>query len=135
MEGYSKKPLWKKLGIKEDYTCFLFKTPDNYFELLESLPNGSEFTDEPTLAPYDFLHVFVTNLSTLKANWDFWKTNMKKDGSLWVSWPKGSSAIPTDLNGNVVRKFGLEGGLVDVKVCAVDKDWSGLKFMYRRTDR
>ncbi len=135
MAGYSKNPLWKKLGIKEGYNCYLFQSPENYFDLLEAIPAGSEFTDNLEVSPYDFEHVFVTELSSLKENWKGWKKALKKDGTLWVSWPKGGSAIDTDLNGNVVREFGLQGGLVDVKVCAVDEDWSGLKFMYRKKDR
>ncbi|MEP1093613.1 MAG: DUF3052 domain-containing protein [Cyclobacteriaceae bacterium] len=135
MAGYSKNPLWKKLGIKEGYNCFLFQSPENYFDLLEALPAESEFSDDSSTSPFDFEHVFVTELSVLKKNWKVWKNGLKKDGTLWVSWPKGGSKILTDLNGNIVREFGLEGGLVDVKVCAVDEDWSGLKFMYRKIDR
>ena len=135
MAGYSKNPLWKKLGIKEGYTCFLFNSPETYFDLLEETPPGTHWDDELKVSEYDFQHVFVTELDALKTNWNAWKDALKKDGSMWVSWPKGTSKIPTDLNGNVVREFGLNGGLVDVKVCAVDNDWSGLKFMYRKKDR
>lgn len=70
-----------------------------------------------------------------KKDWKSWKEGLKKEGSLWISWPKGSSKINTDLNGNIVREYGLSRGLVDVKVSAVDQDWSGLKFMYRKKDR
>jgi predicted SAM-dependent methyltransferase len=135
MAGYSKNPLWKKLGIKEGYNCFLFQSPENYFELLEAIPKETEFEDEITQAPYDFEHVFVTTIQELESSWKMWKEALKKNGSLWVSWPKGGSKIETNLNGNIVREFGLKGGLVDVKVCAVDGNWSGLKFMYRKTDR
>ena len=135
MAGYSKNPLWKKLGIKEGYNCFLFQTPENYFDLLEAIPTDSEFEDEIKNSPYDFEHAFITQLSELEEHWETWKANLKKDGTLWISWPKGSSKMETDLNGNIVREFGLKGGLVDVKVCAVDEDWSGLKFMYRKKDR
>ncbi len=135
MAGYSKNPLWKKLGIKERFNCYLFASPENYFELLEEIPNESEFSDDLKTAPYDFEHAFVTELAVLKKNWSSWKEALKKDGTLWISWPKGGSKIETDLNGNIVREFGLNGGLVDVKVCAVDEDWSGLKFMYRKKDR
>ena len=135
MAGYSKNPLWKKLGIKEGFNCFVYQTPENYFELLESIPTDSDYTDELDNAPYDFEHAFVTKQEELNQNWDQWKKAMKIDGSLWISWPKGGSSIETDLNGNIVREMGLKGGLVDVKVCAVDEDWSGIKFMYRRKDR
>ncbi|WP_370089340.1 DUF3052 domain-containing protein [Ekhidna sp.] len=135
MAGYSKNPLWKKLGIKEGYACFLFDSPENYFDLLEETPTNTEWDDELSSKAYDFQHVFVKELKTLDTNWKTWKEALKKDGTMWVSWPKGGSKIETDLNGNIVREFGLAGGLVDVKVCAVDEDWSGLKFMYRKKDR
>ena len=135
MAGYSKNPLWKKLGIKEGYTCYLYNSPENYFDLLEETPNDTSWDDQLYSSAYDFEHVFVKEFQTLTTNWDSWKKALKKDGSLWVSWPKGTSNISTDLNGNIVREFGLKGGLVDVKVCAVDGDWSGLKFMYRKKDR
>lgn len=135
MAGYSKNPLWKKLGIKEGYNCFLYQTPENYFDLLEAIPTDSQFEDEVASSPYDFEHAFVTQFSELEEHWKSWKNNLKKDGTLWISWPKGTSKMETNLNGNIVREFGLKGGLVDVKVCAVDEDWSGLKFMYRKKDR
>ena len=119
----------------EGYVCFLYNSPQNYFELLEETPKDTEWDDELSKTEYDFQHVFVKQLDTLNSNWSHWKKSLKKDGTLWVSWPKGSSKIVTDLNGNIVREFGLGGGLVDVKVCAVDDDWSGLKFMYRKKDR
>ncbi|WP_420316340.1 DUF3052 domain-containing protein [Ekhidna sp.] len=135
MAGYSKNPLWKKLNIKEDYNCFLFQSPENYFELIEETPAGTEWDDDLNSSPYDFEHVFVTKVEELENGWNDWKKSLKKDGTLWVSWPKGSSKLDTNLNGNIVRQFGLNGGLVDVKVCAIDDDWSGLKFMYRKKDR
>lgn len=135
MAGYSKNPLWKKLNIKEGYNCYLFNSPESYFDLIEETPDQTQWDDDLNSGPYDFQHVFVTSRHELDANWNNWKKELKKDGTLWVSWPKGSSNISTDLNGNIVREFGLNGGLVDVKICAVDEDWSGLKFMYRKKDR
>ena len=113
----------------------MFASSENYFELLEETPKDTEWDDELSAEAYDFQHVFVTELNVLKSNWEKWKKALKKNGTLWVSWPKGGSKISTDLNGNIVREFGLDGGLVDVKVCAIDEDWSGLKFMYRKKDR
>ena len=135
MAGYSKNPLWKKLTIKEGYKCFLFNSPLNYFDLIEQTPAETEWHEDLSFGPFDFQHVFVTTQSELDSNWNNWKDGLKKDGTLWVSWPKGTSKIETELNGNIVREFGLKGGLVDVKVCAVDENWSGLKFMYRKKDR
>ena len=135
MAGYSKNPLWKKLGIKERFNCHLSNSPENYFELLEQIPLETTWDDELSNAPYDFIHAFVTTHNLLENSWASWKKSLKKDGILWISWPKGTSSMETELNGNIVREFGLNGGLVDVKVCAVDNDWSGLKFMYRKKDR
>ena len=113
----------------------LFSSPENYFDLLEETPKNTTWDDTLINTPYDFIHVFLTQMDDLENRWDSWKSSLKKDGSLWISWPKGTSGIETDLNGNLVREFGLKGGLVDVKVCAIDADWSGLKFMYRKKDR
>lgn len=135
MAGYSKNPLWKKLGIKEGYNCFLFDSPENYFDLLEHTPLETSWSETLEDDLYDFEHVFVKELKVLQEGWNQWKKALKKDGTLWISWPKGTSKMETDLNGNIVREIGLNGGLVDVKVCAVDDDWSGLKFMYRKKDR
>jgi len=135
MAGYSKNPLWKKLGIKEKYLCLLFQEPENYFDLLEKIPDNSNFTNDIDQQPFDLIHVFIKDSEKLILLFSEWKNALKKDGSLWISWPKGTSKIETNLSGNDVRRIGLEIGLVDVKVCAVDNDWSGLKFMYRKEDR
>jgi hypothetical protein len=132
--GYSSNPLVKKLGIKEGYRCLILNEPDNYVDLLEEIPVDTEFTDTVD-GDFDFIHVFVTEHEQLTQHWNSWKNALKKTGIIWVSWPKQTSQLATDLNGNDVRAFGLAGGLVDTKVCAIDHDWSGLKFMYRKTDR
>jgi len=135
MSGYSGTPLWKKLNIKEGYHCYLFQPPSNYFDLLENTPLNTTWTEELNMAPYDFMHVFVTRKDELAVHWEAWKKALKKDGILWVSWPKKSSKVESELSEGDIRDFGLHGGLVDVKVCAVDDTWSGLKFMYRKKDR
>lgn len=135
MAGYSKTPLWKKLGIKEQFSCHLYHAPLNYFDMLEEIPDESIWDEDFENSPYDFIHVFITDLISLQKGWDIWKSKLKKNGILWISWPKVTSGKSTDLNGNRIRAFGLSGGLVDVKVCAIDDTWSGLKFMYRRKDR
>lgn len=83
----------------------------------------------------DFIHVFTQNLKNFENEFLRCKKYLKKDGMLWISWPKKSSKVPTDLDENVIREFGLKNGLVDVKVCAIDEIWSGLKFVYRVKDR
>ncbi|MEX0290250.1 MAG: DUF3052 domain-containing protein [Flavobacteriaceae bacterium] len=131
--GYSGTPLAKKLGIKEGQSVILVNPPEHYFELFESFPQV-EFAENGKES-IDFIHLFCSHLEELEKDFNPLKKALKKNGSLWVSWPKGSSKLPKDLDGNIVRRYGLSNGLVDVKVCAVDADWSGLKFMYRLKDR
>jgi len=109
--GYSKKSLVDKLGIKDGFTIAIVGSPENYAATLGSLPSGLE-----------------SHFPKLKAA-------LSPRGMLWVSWPKGSSGVLTDLTENVVREIGLRNGLVDIKVCAVDETWSGLKFVFRLKDR
>lgn len=128
MARYSTTPLLKKLGIKPGHRCVVHNEPAAYWEWLSPLPEGVTLA---TRGEADFIHLFTKNRK------DFEKQLMalKKDGMLWVSWPKKASKVPTDLNENVIRDFGLKYRLVDVKVCAVDEVWSGLKLVYRLTDR
>lgn len=133
--GYSGTPLLKKLGIKPGYIILPMNQPEYYFELLGDLPNDVKIFDSGRDDKADFIHLFAENESTLHSDFPLLKENLAKDGMLWVSWIKGSSKRDTDINGNDVRALGLNLGLVDIKVCAVDKDWSGLKFMYRKEDR
>ena len=134
MAGYSGKPLAKKLGIKPNATT-----------LLENLPSAVRAELEPALAKtkvmnspspgIDFILGFATSAAALRTDFLRWKNCLAKTGCLWASWPKKTSAIETDLSGDVVREIGLAASLVDVKVCAIDEQWSGLKFVFRRADR
>lgn len=133
-QGYSGTPLVKKLGIKEHYTCYFLNTPEHYFNLLGQLPK-IETTSQLKPNSLDFAHVFCFTLKTLEENFSQVKRALKKNGALWISWPKKSSKLNSDLDGNIVRTYGLSQGLVDVKVAAIDENWSGLKFMYRLKDR
>lgn len=132
--GYSGTPLAKKLGIKQGFNILLYNAPDNYFDLFDEMPkvNVLDTIDE---ASVEFIHLFFKSTADLKANIIKYKMALKKDGILWVSWPKGSSKIETDINREIVRDNLLSIGLVDIKVAAIDEDWSGLKFMYRKKDR
>lgn len=132
--GYSGTPLAKKLGVKEGSAVLLVNLPKHYFQLFESFPDVN-ILEATTQESVDFIHLFCSHLEELEQQFGSLKAKMKQDGAFWISWPKGSSKIPKDLDGNIVRRFGLTNGLVDVKVCAVDTDWSGLKFMYRIKDR
>jgi hypothetical protein len=129
--GYSKKTLREKLGIKSGTAVAIIDAPENYAQLTEL----SAFDTELDLEEYDFLHFFAQRAIGLGHAFPVLVKRLKQDGMLWISWPKGSSGIETDLNENIVREIGLTNGLVDVKVAAIDDVWSGLKFVYRLRDR
>jgi hypothetical protein len=132
--GYSGTPLVKKLGIKPGMAIYLRGAPPDYADTLGPLPDGVEVVD--ALRPgLDFIHIFTDSRQELEAAFADVKAALAFDGMLWVSWPKKASKVPTDLSDGVVREVGLSGGLVDVKVAAVDVVWSGLKFVYRVEDR
>jgi hypothetical protein len=134
MAGYSKTPLLKKLGIKPGLRLLILNAPENYPETLGELPEN--VTVANTLAgPLDFIHFFTTRQETLAAHFPQLKQALTPAGILWISWPKRSSRVETDLTEDIIRIIGLENGLVDVKVAAVDEIWSGLKFVYRLKDR
>lgn len=134
MAGYSKTKLIDKLGIKSGNLMYVLNPPDDYFKLLGKLHN--EITvSENLLNNLDFIHFFAKEKILLEENFPVLKNHLSKNGSLWISWPKGASKVHTDLNENIVREIGLREGLVDVKVCAIDDIWSGLKFVYRVKDR
>ncbi len=135
-EGYSKRPLGKKLGFKEGYKIALYNTPKHYFDILHFWPDGMEVLEELLPESVDFMHLFCTEMAELERTLALYLTALKKNGSLWVSWPKGASTIETDLNRELIRSFLLDTtGLVDIKVAAIDADWSGLKFTYRLKNR
>jgi len=134
MAGYSSTPLPKKLGIKENFSAFILHAPKSYFDWISPLPKGTQVKTRLT-GEFDFMHVFTQSQKTFEIDFVRCKKYLKKDGMLWISWPKKSSKVPTDLDENIIREFGLKNGLVDVKVCAVDETWSGLKFVFRVKDR
>ena len=134
MAGYSGKPLAKKLGIKPNVTILLENMPSAVRAELEPALAKTKITQRPG-AEIDLILGFATSKAALKADFLRWRQCLSKTGSLWVSWPKKTSAIETDLSGDVVREVGLAASLVDVKVCAIDEQWSGLKFVFRRADR
>ena len=132
MAGYSGTPLSKKLGIKPGFKCVVIGEPHKYFDWLSPMPDGVVFKKSSEI---DFIHVFTTTFKDFSKQFLANKKLLKKDGMMWISWPKKSAKVPTDLDENIIRDFGLDNGLVDVKVCAVDDTWSGLKFVYRLSDR
>lgn len=131
--GYSKTPLAKKLGIKAGFRVLMLNVPEHYFDLFDELPEIEEAGEDEEEIP--FVHFFTTEAEALEEMFPRLKDKISKDGMIWVSWPKKSSGMVATLDGNLVRTTGLKAGLVDVKVCAVDEVWSGMKFMYRVKDR
>ncbi len=132
--GYSPRSLIDKLGMKPGSRSAVFDAPADYADTLGPLPPGLELK-RALRGSFDFLHQFVSRRSELEARLPRLKAALAKDGALWISWPKKSSGVPCDFTEDDVRAMALAVGLVDVKVCAVDAVWSGLKLMYRRKDR
>jgi hypothetical protein len=134
MAGYSGTPLVQKLGIKADARVYLVDAPASFADTLGPLPPGVEEVG-PSAKGLDFALHFVTDQTALQKRFAKLAARLQPAGMLWIAWPKRASGVPTDLTENVVRDVGLKAGLVDVKVCAIDDTWSGLKFVYRLKDR
>jgi hypothetical protein len=128
--GYSGTPLAKKLGIKPDFTIFPVNAPADYQSLLAPLPEDVTFVRKLTKA-VDLIHLFTKSAAELDARLCTWRHAMKS-GTIWISWPKKASKVPTDITEDVIREIALPMGFVDVKVCAVDETWSGLKLVVRK---
>jgi hypothetical protein len=134
MAGYSGTALYKKLGIKPQFRVAMPGLPaDVRAELKAVLSDCGMATDGR--GSLDFAMIFVKSQADLKKEFQRYSKQLVPAGMLWVSWPKKSSGVATDLTEGEVRRIGLEGGLVDVKVCAVSEIWSGLKFVIRVKDR
>jgi hypothetical protein len=130
--GYSGTPLVKKLGIAEGSRLFLSGAPDYYVDLLGGhLPDRVEVVRRIDMRT-DVAHIFETNRVRLAKALGAALPKLKPDGMIWVSWPKKSSKVPTDITEDTIREIALPLGLVDVKVCAVDEVWSGLKLVIRK---
>lgn len=134
MAGYSEKPLAQKLGIKSGARIAVVNAPMGYWDMLGSLPEGVLAVD-PDRGTVDIVHLFVRDRVTLAASLPALRERIAPNGMIWASWPKRSSGVATELDENVVRETALQSGLVDVKVCAVDETWSGLKLVIRVKDR
>jgi hypothetical protein len=135
MAGYSGTPLAKKLGFKEGFCVGFVNPPRGFHQELGSLPDGVTISVAPLPKPLDLILFFVDSQKTLKREFPKLARKLDKNGMLWIAWPKKASGVATDLSDNSVREIGLDAGLVDVKVCAVNEIWSGLKFVYRLEDR
>ena len=134
MPGYSGTPLPKKLLIKDSFQICLIDAPSEV--VAELKPSLEKCTLVPNAkALLDFAMLFTESAASLKKEFPRIGKNLAPAGMLWISWPKKTSGVPTDLNENIVREIGLAAGLVDVKVCAITEVWSGLKFVRRLKDR
>ena len=136
--GYSGTPLAKKLGIKDGFLIVTVNEPSDYRSLLGPLPYGAAIADaaehDPT-GPIDLVHLFTNSRDELFRELPRWMRSIRPDGMIWVSWYKKAAKLPTDITEDTVRDAALPIGLVDVKVCAVDEKWSGLKLVIRKENR
>jgi hypothetical protein len=134
MAGYSGTPLAPKLGIKPEMTVIAIGAPVNYRKLLGKAANDIKLSDRVN-DNSAFIHFFTTRRSELEKQLVRLRSKIADTGTLWVSWPKKSAGVATDVTEDVIRAVALPLGFVDVKVCAVDETWSGLKLMVRRENR
>jgi hypothetical protein len=133
MAGYSGTPLSKKLGVKDGFRVWFVNAPDNFDRDLD-LPADIRVTSAKA-KPLDLVLLFTKSEAKLRKDFTPLAQKLRANGMLWVCWPKKTSGVTTDINETIVRRIGLNAGLVDVKICAVNDVWSGLKFVYRLKDR
>lgn len=129
------RPLYKKLGIKNDSDILVLNQPKNYIDFFTDFPSNVIINHNCEIEQVEFIHIFVKTKIELEHYFNLAKSNLKKTGILWVSWPKKASNVETELDKFIVMKYGLDNGLVDTKVVSVDEIWSGHKFIYRLKDR
>ena len=132
--GYSGTPLAKKLGINEGFVVLGIDAPDNFLELLAPLPDGVEVYSS-TRSGVDLVHFFTNSRDDLFRGLTDQRNWIKQNGSIWVSWYKKAAKLPTEITEDTIREAAFPLGLVDVKVCAVDEKWSGLKLVIRVENR
>ncbi|HEY0628639.1 MAG TPA: hypothetical protein VGD23_04860 [Sphingomicrobium sp.] len=134
MTGYSGTPLAQKLGLKPGMRVWFMGMPDTVRAEIDRHAPEMEHLESPE-PPVDLAHIFVTSCAALDCELRMLLPLIARDGTIWVSWPKKASKVPTDITEDVIRALALPLHLVDVKVCAVDEVWSGLKLVIRRTER
>jgi hypothetical protein len=134
MAGYSSTPLAKKLGIKAGSRIALVNAPRDFDQVLGDLPVEAQIVRRLASA-LDIILFFVLSERALARDFPKLAKRLLPNGMIWIAWPKKSSGVKTDLSFDNVQRIGLDAGLVDVKICAIDETWSGLKFVYRLKDR
>jgi len=132
--GYSGTPLAKKLGIKAPLTMLLVNPPEAYLMWIGGVPDGVKMVAKAK-SPIEAAHLFVTESLELNAMLSKLRNELEQDGFVWVSWPKKSSKVQTDITEDTIREIALPLGFVDIKVCAVSEVWSGLKLVIRKSER
>jgi len=133
MTGYSGKPLAAKLGVKAEHVLLIDNAPDGF--VIDGLPDGTTVGRRPGRTPYDVVVAFCPDRARLSERLPVLLEKTTPAGMIWVAWPKRSSGVPTDLDENGIRELALPLGVVDVKVCAIDATWSGLKLVRRLSNR
>ena len=131
--GYSGKPIWQKLGLAPELRVLVRGAPSDYAKIVGLAPN--EIVLASPRGVFDLAHVFATSAKTLDSEINALAKRLPATGVVWASWPKKSAKVATDVTEDTVRKIALPLGLVDVKVCAIDETWSGLKLVWRRDRR
>ncbi len=129
--GYSGTPLAQKLGLKPGLGVLLLDAPDGFLELLQPMPDGLRFVVRAS-QDVDIAHLFVTRRTDLDRQLSALRASLRADAALWISWPKKSSKVATDITEDGIRELALPMGWVDIKVCAVNEIWSGLKLVVRK---
>jgi len=135
MAGYSSTPLWKKLGYKDEMEASIDGAPAEYVALLQLPPEIRVRWQAKSKPGVALVHVFCRDAAALKKKLALLRNQIAPDGAIWVSWPKKASGVQTDITEDTIRACALPLGLVDIKVCAVDEVWSGLKLAIRRSER
>ena len=131
--GYSGKPIWQKLGLDAKHRVLVRGAPSDYAKLVGL--RADDLTFATSRGAFDIAHVFETSAETLRRELGSLAKKLPAAGTIWVSWPKKSAKVATDITEDTVRAIALPLGLVDVKVCAIDATWSGLKLVWRRENR
>lgn len=131
MSGYSGTPLAKKLGFKEGHRVRVTNAPSNYHKLVRPIPDNVTISSRIT-TNIDIWHLFTKSFDELQSKLPLLMESINQNGSIWISWPKMSSGVPTSVTEDSIRTAALPLGLVDIKVCAVDETWSGLKLVIRK---
>lgn len=135
MAGYSGTPLVKKLGFKSGFRAGLVNPPSGFQKELVEMPDNVSVTVDKLGKQLNLIVLFVDSQKSLSRDFLKFARKLEENGMLWIAWPKKASGLLTDLSDGIVRTIGLDAGLVDVKVCAINEVWSGLKFVYRLKDR